>query len=60
MDVHLIFSKEEIDLIRDVMFEHKISLKKERNKSDDQDERDLINDQIHTIEMIILPKLGDC
>ena len=60
MNVQLNFSKEELDLMREVMFEHKIALKKERNKSTDREEVSLLNDQINTIEMEILPKLGNC
>lgn len=60
MNVQLNFSKEELDLMREVMFEHKIALKRERNKSNDREEVSILNDQINTIEMEILPKLGDC
>lgn len=58
--ITLNFTKAELDIMREVMFEHKIALKKQRNETSDRDEIALINDKIFEIENYILPKLGNC
>lgn len=49
----IVINKETADIIRDVLFEHKIKLKKKRDKANNTDKWRKLNDQVYEIETFL-------